>query len=41
MSISIVITTVIGLILGDVEYNGIFDLPPSLTTVVCTENGVY
>ncbi|NHB96912.1 NCS2 family permease [Photorhabdus stackebrandtii] len=32
--ISIVITTVIGLILGDVEYNGIFDLPPSVTTVV-------
>ncbi|WP_434526646.1 NCS2 family permease [Photorhabdus asymbiotica] len=32
--ISIVITTVIGLILGDVEYKGIFDLPPSVMTVV-------
>ncbi|WP_176692750.1 NCS2 family permease [Photorhabdus luminescens] len=32
--ISIVITTVMGLILGDVQYNGIFDLPPSVMTVV-------
>lgn len=32
--ISIVITTVIGLILGDVQYQGIFAMPPSITTVV-------
>ncbi|MBG2711900.1 NCS2 family permease [Proteus sp. DFP240708] len=32
--ISIVITTVIGLLLGDVQYQGIFAMPPSITTVV-------
>ncbi len=32
--VSIVITTLIGLTLGDVAYQGIFSLPPSITTVV-------
>ncbi|QCR37740.1 NCS2 family permease [Nissabacter sp. SGAir0207] len=32
--ISIVVTTLIGWALGDVQYNGIFALPPSITTVV-------
>lgn len=32
--VSIVVTTLIGLALGDVQFNGIFSLPPSITTVV-------
>ncbi|EKT60959.1 NCS2 family permease [Providencia sneebia] len=32
--VSIVITTLIGLALGDVQYGGIFSMPPSITTVV-------
>lgn len=32
--ISIVVTTLIGLALGDVTYNGIFSMPPNITTVV-------
>ncbi|MFP1723643.1 NCS2 family permease [Lonsdalea quercina] len=32
--ISIVITTAIGLLLGDVKYTGVFSLPPSVTNVV-------
>lgn len=32
--ISIIITTSIGLLLGDVTYQGIFDMPPSIMTVV-------
>ncbi|MFV9996980.1 MAG: NCS2 family permease [Arsenophonus endosymbiont of Dermacentor nuttalli] len=31
--ISIVITTIIGMMIGDVQYNGIFALPPSIMTV--------
>ncbi|CDH00390.1 NCS2 family permease [Xenorhabdus bovienii] len=32
--VSIVVTTVIGLMMGYVEYHGIFDLPPSVMSVV-------
>lgn len=32
--VSIVITTLIGMIIGDVQYNGVFALPPSIMTVV-------
>ena len=32
--ISIVVTTLIGLVLGDVQYNGIFSAPPSVTSVI-------
>ena len=32
--VSIVITTLIGLLVGDVHYNGIFSVPPSVTSVV-------
>ncbi|MEE3662986.1 NCS2 family permease [Brenneria sp. g21c3] len=32
--ISIVVTTVIGLLLGDVKFNGVFAMPPSVTSVV-------
>ncbi|MEC5320194.1 NCS2 family permease [Brenneria populi subsp. brevivirga] len=32
--ISIVVTTVIGLFLGDVKFNGVFSMPPSVTAVV-------
>ncbi|WP_081365080.1 NCS2 family permease, partial [Yersinia ruckeri] len=32
--VSIVVTTLIGWALGDVQYNGIFSMPPSVTSVV-------
>jgi len=32
--VSIVVTTVIGLIIGDVHYTGFFSMPPSVTSVV-------
>lgn len=32
--VSIVITTLIGMIIGDVQYNGVFALPLSIMTVV-------
>ncbi|PWC19466.1 NCS2 family permease [Brenneria corticis] len=32
--ISIVVTTSIGLLLGDVKFSGVFSMPPSITTVV-------
>lgn len=32
--VSIVVTTAIGLLLGDVQYSGIFSMPPSVTSVV-------
>ncbi|UCQ27744.1 NCS2 family permease [Edwardsiella tarda] len=32
--VSIVVTTTIGLLLGDVQYSGIFSMPPSVTSVV-------
>jgi len=32
--ISIIITTVIGLVIGDVKYNGIFSAPPPVTSVL-------
>ncbi|MCW2476532.1 MULTISPECIES: NCS2 family permease [unclassified Symbiopectobacterium] len=32
--ISIVVTTVIGLLLGDVKFSGVFSMPPSVTSVV-------
>ncbi|MBG6242889.1 MAG: NCS2 family permease [Candidatus Symbiopectobacterium sp. Dall1.0] len=32
--ISIVVTTVIGLLLGDVTFSGVFSMPPSVTSVV-------
>lgn len=32
--VSIVVTTLIGMALGDVQYNGIFSAPPSVTSVI-------
>ncbi|AOV98466.1 adenine permease PurP [Edwardsiella hoshinae] len=32
--VSIVVTTAIGLLLGDVQYSGVFSMPPSVTSVV-------